>query len=176
MDSMMKGSALAVIAAVALSACSHTNDTSANGPQSSAPSTAKIGAQAPAFNEPTVGGTSLSMADLRGKPVYLNFFASWCPPCNEEAPDVNAVQRQFKGEGLQVVGVDILENKAKAKQFVDLHKLSYPAVVDSGALRDAYNINGMPVHVFIDRSGVVRKIEIGELSKSQMIADVKAVL
>lgn len=165
------------LAVIALAACSHGGNTAAGGAGSAnAPSVAKVGAQAPAFDEPTVAGTSLSMAGLRGKPVYLNFFASWCPPCNEEAPDVNAVQRQFKGEGLQVVGIDILENKAKAQQFVDQHGLSYPAVIDSGALRDAYNINGMPVHVFIDRNGVVRKIVVGELSKSEMIADVKSVL
>lgn len=162
------------LAALILVACSrNTTTTTAS---SSAPSVAKIGAQAPAFNEPTVAGSALSMADLRGKPVYLNFFASWCPPCNEEAPDVNAVQQQFKGDGLQVVGVDILEDKKKAQLFVDQHHLIYPAVVDSGTLRDAYNINGMPVHVFIDRTGVVKKIEIGELSKEQMVADVKSVL
>lgn len=141
-----------------------------------APPVAKAGLPAPAFDEPTVAGPNLTMAALRGKPVYLNFFASWCPPCNEEAPDVNAVQAQFKSDGLQVVGVDVLENKAKAQKFVDEHHLTYPAVVDSGALRDAYNINGMPVHVFIDRAGIVKKIEIGELSKAEMIADVKSVL
>lgn len=176
MDSVMKYMAAALLAALTLAACSHASDSSANSAQGSAPSVAKVGAEAPAFNEPTVDGASLSMANLHGKPVYLNFFASWCPPCNEEAPDVNAVQQQFKGAGLQVVGVDILENKAKAKQFVDQHKLMYPAIVDSGRLRDAYNINGMPVHVFIDRNGIVKKIEIGELSKSQMIADVKELL
>jgi cytochrome c biogenesis protein CcmG/thiol:disulfide interchange protein DsbE len=173
---MMKHTTIALVAAMTLAACSHASGSSGNTAQGSAPSVAKVGAEAPAFNEPTVDGVLLSMASLQGKPVYLNFFASWCPPCNEEAPDVNAVQQQFKGQGLQVVGVDILENKAKAKQFVDQHNLSYPAVVDSGRLRDAYNINGMPVHVFIDRNGIVKKIEIGELSKAQMIADVKTVL
>ncbi len=174
MDKRVKLSAV-LLALVVLAACSH-NSASTEASNGSAPSVAKVGALAPAFNEPTVAGTSLSMAELRGKPVYLNFFASWCPPCNEEAPDVNSVQRQFKGDGLQVVGVDILEDKKKAQLFVDQHHLSYPAVVDSGTLRDAYNINGMPVHVFIDRTGVVKKIEIGELSKAQMIDDVKTVL
>lgn len=176
MDKTMKFFA-GILAVIALAACSHgSNATGGGAGSATAPSVAKVGAQAPAFNEPTVAGAPLSMADLRGKPVYLNFFASWCPPCNEEASDVNSVQREFKSDGLRVVGVDILENKAKAQQFVDQHGLSYPAVVDSGALRDAYNINGMPVHVFIDRSGIVRKIVIGELSKSEMIADVKSVL
>lgn len=163
-----------LLTAITLAACSH--GATATGSNASAPSVAKVGAQAPSFDEPTVMGTQLSMAQLRGKPVYLNFFASWCPPCNAEAPDVNAVQQLFKSAGLEVIGVDILEDKTKALQFVDQHHLSYPAVVDSGTLRDAYNINGMPVHVFIDRTGVVRKIEIGELSKSEMIDDVKSVL
>ncbi len=165
-----------ILAVIALSACAHATSSDATADNTGPVSLAKVGTKAPAFDEPTVAGTKLSMAELRGKPVYLNFFASWCPPCNEEAPDVNAVQLQFKGDGLQVVGVDILEDKTKAKLFVDQHRLSYPAVVDSGTLRDAYNINGMPVHVFIDRSGVVRKIAIGELSKAEMIADVKTVL
>jgi cytochrome c biogenesis protein CcmG/thiol:disulfide interchange protein DsbE len=137
---------------------------------------ASVGNAAPSFSEPTVTGDTLTMDSLKGKAVYLNFFATWCPPCNEEAPDVAAVSKEFASRGLQVVGVDVLENATKAKTFVDEHHITYPAVVDSGMLRDAYNINGMPVHVFIDKSGVVKKIEVGELSKAEMIADVKMIL
>jgi hypothetical protein len=74
------------------------------------------------------------------------------------------------------VGVDVLENAEKAKKFVDQHHLTYPAVVDSGTLRDAYQINGMPVAVFIDKDGNIRKIETGEITKEEMLADVKAIL
>lgn len=160
-----------------LAACSHaTNGGAASGTEQQALGPASVGKPAPNFTEPLVNGGTLAMASLKGKAVYLNFFATWCPPCNEEAPDVNAVSQQFAPKGLDVVGVDIMESAQKAKSFVDQHHLTYPAVVDDGALRDAYNINGMPVHVFIDRSGVVRKIEIGELSKAEMEADAKSVL
>jgi cytochrome c biogenesis protein CcmG/thiol:disulfide interchange protein DsbE len=165
---MMKNIVLAAFATLALAACS-----SATG---GAPAIARVGAQAPAFNEPLVGGGDLSMASLKGEPVYLNFFATWCPPCNEEAPDISAVAAEFKGDGLHVVGIDVLENAAKARQFVEAHHLIYPAVVDSGTLRDAYRIDGMPVHVFIARDGTIKKIFVGELSKAQMIADVKTIL
>lgn len=167
MDKSMKvhGFTLAAVSLL-LAGCSHTA-TSAH---------AAIGAPAPPFDEPMVGGGSLTMAELTGKPVYLNFFATWCPPCNEEAPDVNAVYQEFKADGLDVVGVDVMENAKNAKSFVDEHHLTYPAVIDDGILRNAYNINGMPVHVFIDRRGTVKKIEIGELSKAEMIADVKSIL
>ncbi len=137
---------------------------------------AATGEPAPNFTEPTSLGKTLSLASLQGKAVYLNFFASWCPPCNAEASDLNALQQKFGAAGLQVVGVDVLENQKKAQQFVDEHRLTYPAVVDDGKLRDAYNINGLPVHVFIDRQGVVRQIVVGEMSRDEMEASVKKIL
>jgi len=159
---------------VLLAACSSHAANSSTG--SSAPAIAAVGKLAPAFDEPTTTGSKLSLASLHGKAVYLNFFASWCTPCNEEAPNIDALQKQFSSRGFQVVGVDMLENAGKAQQFVTEHHLSYPAVVDQGTLRDAYNVNGLPVHVFIDRTGIIRKIEIGELSKSEMTTDIKSVL
>jgi thiol-disulfide isomerase/thioredoxin len=113
---------------------------------------------------------------LRGKAIYLNFFATWCPPCNEEAPQIDALARSYAARGLQVVGVDVLENARKATAFRVQHHLSYPVVVDSGTLRGQYEINGLPVHVFIDRGGIVRKIVVGELSPAAMRADVESVL
>jgi cytochrome c biogenesis protein CcmG, thiol:disulfide interchange protein DsbE len=139
-------------------------------------STARIGQAAPDWKDPLVTGGSLSMAQLRGKPVFMDFFATWCPPCNDEAPEVNAAYQRYKPQGLQVVGIDVEENAQKAKQFVDQHQLSYPAVVDSGTLSDLYSINGMPVGVFIDKTGLIRKIEVGQLSSAQLNADIKAIL
>ena len=129
---------------------------------------ARVGQAAPAWNEPAVPSGTLSLASLRGKAVYLNFFASWCPPCNEEAPTLNALQKQYGSRGLQIVGVDVLENTRKAEQFRSDHNLAYPAVVDDGTLRNQYNVNGLPVHVFIDRGGVVRDVVVGELSANDM--------
>ena len=116
------------------------------------------------------------MTSLRGKVVYLNFFATWCPPCNEEAPDIVALQREFGARGLQVVGIDVLENARKAADFQHEHRLDYPVVVDDGTLRDQYSVNGLPVHVFVDRRGAVRKIVVGELSAQQMRANVVSLL
>lgn len=137
---------------------------------------ARVGQPAPGWTQPTAAGGSLSLDSLRGKPIYLNFFATWCPPCNEEAPDVNALQKQFASKGLQTVGVDELENAAKAKQFVQKFGLVYPAVVDDGTLQSQYNVNGLPVHVFIDRGGVIKKIVVGEMSKNQIAAAIKTIL
>ena len=118
----------------------------------------------------------LSMASLAGKPVYLNFFASWCPPCNEEAPSINTLQKMYLSKGLRVIGVDVQENAAKAQGFREKYHLVYPAVVDSGMLRDEYSVNGLPVHVFIDRKGIVRSIRIGELTPSQIDRNLRKIL
>ncbi|MGA7571526.1 MAG: TlpA disulfide reductase family protein [Candidatus Aquilonibacter sp.] len=139
-------------------------------------STARIGQSAPDWTDPLVSGGSLSMAQLRGKPVFMDFFATWCPPCNDEAPEVNAAYKTYAPQGLQVVGIDVEENAQKAKQFVSQHQLTYPAVVDSGTLSDLYSINGMPVGVFIDKNGVIRRIEVGQLSSAQLNADIKSIL
>ena len=168
---LAKLGSVTILSAALLAGCAQSQ----NG-GSSAPKFAAVGELAPAFDMPTATGQKLDIASLKGKAVYLNFFATWCPPCNEEAPDVVALQKQFGPNGLQVVGVDVLENAAKAKSFVDMHHITYPAVVDDGTLRDAYRINGMPVHVFIDRQGVVRKIVVGEITKAEMTANVQAIL
>jgi cytochrome c biogenesis protein CcmG, thiol:disulfide interchange protein DsbE len=162
-----------VMLALTLAACSNGGSSSQSG---SGTTVASQGKPAPTWTEPLAAGGSLSSESLAGKPVYLNFFATWCTPCNVEAPDINAVQRQFASQGLRVIGVDVLENASKAKQFVTQHHITFPAVVDNGTLRDEYQVNGMPVHVFIDAHGIVRKIVVGELSKSQMEENVKAIL
>jgi|SRR5580692_7077987 cytochrome c biogenesis protein CcmG/thiol:disulfide interchange protein DsbE len=143
---------------------------------SPAPSIARVGAQAPSWMEPRLTGSSLSLEQLRGKAVYLNFFATWCPPCNAEAPAIDGLYRRYAARGLQVVGVDVLESAPKAASFARAHGVTYPVVVDDGTMRDRYRVNALPVHVFIDRHGVVRQIVDGEMDASQMRAAIERVL
>jgi cytochrome c biogenesis protein CcmG, thiol:disulfide interchange protein DsbE len=174
----MKPALVTVLALALLAACSGGSH-SANGAaaqEDQAPQHAHVGSPAPDWTEPKAGGGTLELSSLKGKAVYLNFFATWCPPCNEEAPAINALQQKYASQGLQVVGVDVLENAAAAQKFRDEHKLVYPALADSGTLRDEYNINGLPVHVFIDRAGIVRNVVVGELSPAEMDENVQKVL
>ncbi len=143
---------------------------------STAPLHASVGAMEPSWNERTDTGSMLSSSSLIGKPVYVNFFASWCPPCNDEAHDIEAVSKRYGPRGLQVVGVDVMENADKAALFGREHHLTYPLVVDDGTLRDAYQLDGLPVHVFIDADGVVHAIRIGELTKAEMVHNIRAIL
>jgi cytochrome c biogenesis protein CcmG/thiol:disulfide interchange protein DsbE len=157
--------------AFALAACGRGGADSGGAPQ-----TAHVGQDAPSWSEASLPGPRLASSALRGKAVYLNFFATWCPPCNQEAAAIDALARTYRAAGLEVVGVDVLESARKAELFRSEHHLSYPVVVDSGALRTAYEINGLPVHVFIDRKGIVRKIVVGELSAAGMRSNVERIL
>lgn len=165
-----RSGAVALLFACALAGCAH-------GGSSNAPSqVAAVGRPAPSWTEPSLPGPTLSLADLRGKAVYLNLFATWCEPCNEEAPAIDELQRAYGARGLQVVGVDILENARKAAEFRRQHHLIYPVVVDSGTVRDQYRVNGLPVHVFIDRAGIVQRIVVGEMSPAEMRSSAERLL
>lgn len=168
MDKPLRG--LGVVAMLALAACG------GGAKNEQTVTIARVGQAAPNWSEPTSQGPPLRFDSLRGKVTYLNFFATWCPPCNEEAPAIAALQQQYGGRGLQVVGVDVLENARKADDFRREHHLTYPVIVDDGTLRSAYSVNGLPVHVFIDRTGVVRKIVVGEMSAQEMRANVQRLL
>ena len=166
--------AIGVAMALLLIAC--TGESGTKKPAAGTPGHARVGEPAPGWSEPTTQGSSLSLATLHGKLVYLNFFATWCPPCNEEAPAIDALAREYRARGVQVVGVDVLENARKAAEFARTHRLSYPVIVDDGTLRDQYAINGLPVHAFIDRDGVVRSIVVGEISTLDMRGNVDRLL
>lgn len=143
----------------------------------SSPSIAKEGAPAPPWSLKSNYGITVSQTSLKGQAVYLNFFATWCPPCNEEAPSIEALYKKYSKSGLVVVGVDEQETAAKAKLFRTEHKLTYPTVVDNeSVLRDAYAVNGLPVHVFIGRDGVIKKIVTGEMDKPAIEAAIKTIL
>jgi cytochrome c biogenesis protein CcmG/thiol:disulfide interchange protein DsbE len=173
MGERLGGARAALAVACLLASCGHGNGTAASASQ---PDRARVGQPAPSWSEPTVGGPTLSLASLHGKAVYLNFFATWCPPCNAEAPSINDLARSYAPRGLQVVGVDVMESPGKAASFRSAHHLIYPVIADGGVLRDQYNVNGLPVHVFIDRSGVVQKIVVGELSPQDMRNNVERML
>ncbi len=139
----------------------------------SGPGTGKI---APPWSDPLATGGKLTSASLHGDPVYLNFFATWCPPCNEEAPGIEKLEKRYAGRGLRIVGVDVEENATLARRFRAKYGLTYPILVDTGTLENLYRVNGLPVHVFIYRDGTIHRIVIGEMSSSEIRAEIRAIL
>jgi cytochrome c biogenesis protein CcmG, thiol:disulfide interchange protein DsbE len=96
----------------------------------------------------------LELTSLRGKVVVLNFFASWCPPCKSEAPQVEQVWQRFRSRGVVVLGIDSKDFSGDARSFMRRYGLTYPVVRDSdGALWGPYGVTGLPETRVIDRSG-----------------------
>ncbi len=160
---------LASVLLIALAGCGAGGGSSSGGP-------AAQGGPAPSFSLPTSTGGTFTSAKLAGKPYYLNFFASWCGPCQDEATDIGNLARIYAKKGVVIVGVDELENAAKAEQFRKQHNLPYQAVVDSGTLRTAYNVNGLPVHVFVDKTGKIAALRVGEMSKAEINAALNSLI
>lgn len=131
---------------------------------------------APAFTLPRTSGGTLSLASLKGKPVYLNFFASWCAPCNDEAPSVARLTLKYRARGLVTVGIDEQENKAKAIGFLQKYHLPYAVVVDDGKMGNDYGVLAMPVHVFIGRDGKISTYRLGQMDPGDIEDAIKKIV
>jgi len=118
---------------------------------------------APDFALPDLNGRHVKLSDFRAKKaVFLNFWASWCPSCQEEMPTMEKVYRQFKARGLEIVAVSIDKNKGDAARFVKKHGLTFPVLLDPDfKVAGEYRVTGIPTHYFVDKTGVIRSREVG---------------
>lgn len=130
-----------------------------------------VGHPAPNFSvtmlEPQNNNSLLSLADLKGKAVVLNFWASWCAPCKEELPLLEQQWEQAQAQGQDVVflGLDFEEANSDAANFLQSYHVTYPIGLDTdGSVASKYGINGLPQTVFINRQGTVVKRVTGELT------------
>ena len=114
----------------------------------------KLGGPAPNFRLQRLGdGRAIDLASLRGKPVVLNFFASWCVPCKGEAPVLESAWRKY-GSQVVFLGIDYHDVTSDARTFLSHHGVTYPTVQDgSGAVADRYGVSAVPETYFVDRRG-----------------------
>lgn len=132
--------------------------------------TAAVGQPAPDFTAPTLDGRSVTMAQLKGKPVWLTFGASWCQPCRAEAPDLQAAYAAH-ADKISLVSVYNSEDATAVKRYSDLLGFTFTQVPDPQTkVGQAYAATSIPVHFFIDASGVVRERHEGAMSRADMDA------
>jgi cytochrome c biogenesis protein CcmG/thiol:disulfide interchange protein DsbE len=128
-----------------------------------------VGQAAPAFTATLVDGSALSLADLKGKAVWLTFGASWCQPCRSEAADIEASSEAFKDKGVVVVQVFMDESQATVQDYATRVGLTYLKVPDpNGTLATNYRILGIPTHFFIGADGVLRQVKVGTMTIEEM--------
>ncbi len=126
-----------------------------------------VGHAAPDFRLPalsTHSASAIHLADLKGKPIVLNFWASWCGPCQEEAPLLQSKWQQLRSKGVIFLGIDYQDAQSDGLAFVQKYGIAYPSAVDSnGSTAINYGVTAMPETFFIDRHGVIIGWKAGSL-------------
>jgi peroxiredoxin len=131
--------------------------------------------QAPDFSVMDLSGKSISLSDYKGKVLFLNFWATWCPPCRAEIPDFVEVYGQQKAKGLEILGIS-LDSKGKdvITAFVDKYKINYPVVLETRntteKIIDDYQPGQfIPTTIVIDKQGRIRNKHVGQMTKDMLL-------
>jgi peroxiredoxin len=122
-----------------------------------------VGDTAPNFTFPGLDGKMVSLTDYRGKVVFLNIWATWCPPCRKEMPSMEKLYQQLKGEDFEILAVSVdTAGATVVGPFMKKYKLSFPALLDTrGTVQNIYGTTGLPESFIVGRKGIIEKIVIG---------------
>lgn len=123
-------------------------------------------------------GETITLSGLRGQPVILDFFASWCPSCRAEAPGLQEFWQAYEGRGLTLLGVALNDSVEGLRDFKDEFLLTYPMGLDeTGAIAASYRVGGIPTFIIIDREGRIANIVVGGMSNNDaMTVEAEALL
>ena len=147
------------------SSCSHSNSTSNNSTPTPTQET-KVGTQAgnlaPDFELDNLEGQTISLGDLRGSPVLVNFWATWCPPCRAEMPYLEEVYKEWSGKGVAFLAINMGESSSQVGEFIQSHTLALPVLLDARQdIAQRYNIQYIPTTFFIDKDGIIQNVKVG---------------
>lgn len=143
---------------------------------SSLPVSPTVGARAPAFDLASLNGGRIKLATMLRRPLIINFWATWCPPCVREMPLLARTYNRYRGR-INMIGIDEQEPASQVRSFVRSVHASYPIALDStGDVEYAYQISSIPSTFFIGRSGIIQAIHHGALTPRRLPVMVKALL
>lgn len=151
---------------------------SALGPREARAGSGHLGAAGPDFVATSADGTPLRLSDMRGHPVWLSFFSTWCANCRAEDPDIDLVVKdeQAAGRDLAFLAVGVGETPRTVAEYARNAGLSFPFAADpERSASRRYAVLALPTHVFLDRDGIVRDVRIGALQPGEMRALVAAI-
>jgi peroxiredoxin len=159
----MRASTLAIAAAAMLATAVHAQD---------------VGQSAPSFDVPGTAA-NVRLADMKGKVVYVDFWASWCAPCKQSFPWMNEMQAKYGARGLQIVGVTVDRKREDAEKFLSSTPAKFMVAFDTtGKVAEAYRPKGMPTSYLIGPDGVVRAVHVGfkDADKAALEREIEAAL
>jgi cytochrome c biogenesis protein CcmG/thiol:disulfide interchange protein DsbE len=137
----------------------------------------RVNRPAPSFKLTTFEGAMISLSDLRGKPVIINFWASWCPPCRTEAPLIERTWRAYKDRGLVFLGINIQDRKEDALNYMREFNITYPNGPDpTGEIAIDYGVSGLPVTFFVSGKGEVVRRWVGAIENSVMTSAIEEIM
>ncbi|MFZ5816631.1 MAG: redoxin domain-containing protein [Bacillota bacterium] len=146
-------------------------------PRSGAETVLQVGQPAPDFTLTTLEGERITLSELKGKAVVVNFWASWCKPCREEMPHFQMVYDQYRDQGLELLGINVGDAKPTVTDFVDRVGVRFPILIDvDESAQTAYKILPLPATFFIDREGIIRGVYQFQMSLPQIEDEVKRLL
>lgn len=129
-----------------------------------------VGDKAPDFVLSDMEGNKHQLSDYQGKGVFLNFWGTWCKPCEREMPYMNNQYKVYKDQGVEILAVNVGEPDFSINKFVQKHKLVFPILKDTNNdVMTLYNIKPLPTTMLIDSTGTIIEIETGELSEARII-------
>jgi thiol-disulfide isomerase/thioredoxin len=132
---------------------------------------------APDFELTDLNKQTVKLSSYRGKPVLLNFWATWCAPCRDETPHLVQLQDEYRGQGLQLIGVSLDDDPEPVRPFADEFHINYPIVVGNAQLADRFGgILGLPVTFLVGCDGNIAGRHIGELNFTDLEAELKPLL
>lgn len=126
----------------------------------------EVGAQAPDFALQNLDGETVTLSGLRGQVVLINFWATWCGPCRQEMP---AIEARYNHGGFEVLAVDFGETAEQVQRFLDEIGVQLPVLLDSnGSVQELYRVRGYPTTFIIDQEGIVRFFHIGQMGEADL--------
>jgi len=129
----------------------------------------KIGDDAPNFTLIDMQGDKHSLEEYKGQGVFLNFWGTWCKPCEREFPIIDRYYTEYKEKGIQVLAINIAESDFVVQNYIDRKGLTFPVLIDKNkSVMEAYNINPLPTTILINSEGKIEKIITGEMKEQDI--------